>query len=166
MLSGSSIPQEFSRDIYTNVGPPAEMRVLIVEQTYDGGHYLNFVRYLVQAFAPLGCEIVVAMPNPAPESPQFKTYLSPHQSQFQLEFIPSRDYGTSKWKMIRTDARVFRELIDRVKPDVVYVPTFDGYVLPSVTGWPSHSRGGSPCVRPCHGFTARRSSWDRRPLMG
>ena len=101
------------------------MRVLIVEQTYDGGHYLNFVRYLVQAFAPLGCEVVVAVPNPAPESPQFKTYLSPHESQFQLEFIPSRDYGTSKWKMIQTDARVFRELIDRVKPDAIYVPTLE-----------------------------------------
>ena len=41
------------------------MRVLIIEQMYDGGHYLNYVRHLVQAFAPLGCEIVVAVPNPA-----------------------------------------------------------------------------------------------------
>jgi glycosyltransferase involved in cell wall biosynthesis len=110
------------------------MRVLIVEQTYDGGHELNFVRYLVQAFAPLGCEIVVAVPNPAPESPQFKTYLSPHQSQFQLEFIPSRDCGTSKWKMIQTDARVFRELIDRVKPDAIYVPTLERMVQ-SLAWW-------------------------------
>ena len=69
------------------------MRVLIIEQTYDGGHYLNYVRYLVQAFAPLGCEIVVAVPKPAPESEQFKMYLSPHQSRFRLEFIPSRDYA-------------------------------------------------------------------------
>jgi glycosyltransferase involved in cell wall biosynthesis len=102
------------------------LRVLIIEQMYDGGHYLNYVRHLVQAFAPLGCDIVIAVPKPAPESPQFKTYLSPHQSQFRLEFIPSRDYATSTWKMIRTDARVFRELIRRVKPDAVYFPTADG----------------------------------------
>jgi glycosyltransferase involved in cell wall biosynthesis len=102
------------------------MRVLIIEQTYGGGHYLNYVRHLVQAFAPLGCEIVIAVPKPALESQQFKTYLSPHQSQFRLEFIPSRDYGTSMWKMIKTDARVFRELIGRVKPDAVYFPTADG----------------------------------------
>ena len=102
------------------------MRILIIEQTYDGGHYLNYVRYMVQAFAPLGCEIVVAVPKRALESPQFKTYLSPHQSQFRLEFIPSRDYATSMWKMIKTDARVFRELIGRVKPDAVYFPTADG----------------------------------------
>ena len=43
------------------------MRVLIIEQKCDDGHYLNFVQYLVQAFAPLGCEIVVAVPNSAPE---------------------------------------------------------------------------------------------------
>jgi len=46
------------------------MRVLIIEQKYDGGHYLNYVRHLVQAFAPLGCEIVVAVPKPALESAQ------------------------------------------------------------------------------------------------
>jgi hypothetical protein len=48
------------------------MRVLIVEQRYDPGHYLNYVRYLVQAFVPLGYEIVVAVPNSAPKSLQFK----------------------------------------------------------------------------------------------
>ena len=39
------------------------MRVLIIEQKCDDGHYLNYVQYLVQAFAPLGCEIVVAVPQ-------------------------------------------------------------------------------------------------------
>ena len=101
------------------------MRVLIIEQTYDGGHYLNYVRYLVQAFAPLGCEIVVAVPKAALESVQFKMYLSPHQSRFRLEFIPSRDETISRWRMVQTDARVFRELLDRVKPDAVYVPTLE-----------------------------------------
>ena len=76
------------------------MRVLIIEQASDGGHYLNYVRYLVQAFAPLGCEIVVAVPNTVPESAQFKIYLSPHQSRFRLEFIPSRDETISRWRMI------------------------------------------------------------------
>jgi hypothetical protein len=50
------------------------MRVLIIEQASDGGHYLNSVQHLVQAFAPLGCEIVVAVPNTVPESAQFKIY--------------------------------------------------------------------------------------------
>src|SRR5262245_64776111 len=102
------------------------MRVLIIEQKCEYGHYLNYVQYLIQAFVPLGCEIVVTVPNQAPESAQYKIYLSPHQSQFRLEFIPSREYATSMWKMIKTDARVFRELIDRVKPDAVYFPTADG----------------------------------------
>ena len=106
------------------------MRVLIIEQTYDGGHYLNSVQHLVQAFAPLGCEIVVAVPNPAPESAQFKMYLSPHQSRFRLEFIPSRDETMSRWRMILANARAFRALIARVKPDAVYVPSLDGYFHP------------------------------------
>jgi hypothetical protein len=56
-------------------------RVLIIEQASDvAGHHLN--SDLVQAFAPLGCEIVVAVPNTVPESAQFKIYLSPHQSLF------------------------------------------------------------------------------------
>jgi hypothetical protein len=101
------------------------MRVLIIEQKCDYGHYLYYVQGLVRAFAPLGCEIVVAVPNSAPDSPQFKMHLGPHQSRFRLEFIPSRDYGTSIWRMIKTDARVFRELIDRVKPDAVYLPSAD-----------------------------------------
>jgi len=102
------------------------MRVLIIEQKCEYGHYLNYVQYLVQAFAPLGCEIVVAVPNRAPASAPFKMYLSPHQSRFRVEFIPSRDYATSMWRMVKIDARVFRELNDRVKPDAVYFPTADG----------------------------------------
>jgi glycosyltransferase involved in cell wall biosynthesis len=102
------------------------MRVLIVEQRYDGGHYLNSVRYLIQAFAPLGCEIVVALAYPAPESAQFKVYLAPHRSQFRLELISPRNYVTSMWRTIKTDAYIFRDLIDRVKPDAVYLPTADG----------------------------------------
>src|SRR5262249_61086423 len=101
------------------------MRVLIVEQRHDAGHFLDFVRYLVQAFVPLGCEIVVALPNSAPESVQFKMYLSPLQSRFRLESIPSRDEATSRWRMIQKDARAFRALIDHVKPDAVYVPTIE-----------------------------------------
>jgi hypothetical protein len=75
------------------------MRVLIIEQAYDGGHYLNYVRYLVQAFAPLGCEIVVAVPKSALESAQFKMYLWPHRPRFQLEFIPSRK-AIGRWRMV------------------------------------------------------------------
>jgi hypothetical protein len=101
------------------------MRILIIEQKCDYGHYLYYVQGLVRAFAPLGCEIVVAVPISAPDSPQFKMHLGPHQSRFRLEFIPSRDYGTSIWRMIKTDARVFRELIDRIKPDAVYLPSAD-----------------------------------------
>jgi Glycosyl transferases group 1 len=100
------------------------MRVLIIEQAYHGGHYLNYVRYLVQAFAPLGCEIVVAVPKSALESAQFKMYVSPHRPRFHLEFIPSRK-AIGRWRMVQTDARVFRELMDRVKPDAVYIPTLE-----------------------------------------
>src|SRR5215510_3454604 len=105
------------------------MRVLIIEQESDGGHYLNSVQHLVQAFAPLGCEIVIAVPNTVPESAQFKVYLAPHQSRFRLEFTPSRDETIGKWRMILAHARAFRALIARVKPDAVYVPTFDAYVI-------------------------------------
>jgi glycosyltransferase involved in cell wall biosynthesis len=103
-----------------------EMRVLIIEQRYDGGHYLNYVRYLVQAFAPLGCDIVIAVPEAALESVQFKVHLSRHRLLFRLEFIPPRDYVTSIWRTINADAQMFRELIDRVRPDAVYLPTGDG----------------------------------------
>jgi glycosyltransferase involved in cell wall biosynthesis len=101
------------------------MRVLIIEQKCDYGHYLYYVQGLIQAFAALRCEIVVAVPSSAPDTPQFKMYLSPYQSKFRLEFIRPRDYGSSIWRMIKTDARVFRELIDRVKPDAVYLPSAD-----------------------------------------
>jgi glycosyltransferase involved in cell wall biosynthesis len=101
------------------------MRVLIVEQKCDHGHYLNWVQYLIQAFAPLGCEIVVAVPKAVPESPLFKMYLSPHQSCFRLVFIPSRDDTAGIWNRIQTDARIFGGLIDGVKPDAVYLPSAD-----------------------------------------
>jgi hypothetical protein len=111
------------------------MRVLIIEERYDGGHFLNYVRYLIQAFGPLGCEIVVAVPNAAPESVQFKTYLLPHQSRFRLEFIQSRDYTGSVWRKIWTDAQVFRELIDRVEPDAVYLPSLEQRMATSLAWW-------------------------------
>src|ERR1700730_12492823 len=106
----------------------ASMRVLIIEQASDGGHYLNYFRHLIQAFAPLGCEIVVAVPKPALESAQFKMYLFPHRPRFRLERIPSRDETISKWRMILANARAFRALIARVKPDAVYVPSLDVYL--------------------------------------
>ncbi len=102
------------------------MRVLIVEQKCKHGHYLNYVQYLVRAFVPLGCEIVVAVPPGTPESAQFKMHLAPHQAHFRLEFIPARDETAAAWKRINTDARVFRAVISRVKPDAVYLPTGDG----------------------------------------
>jgi hypothetical protein len=101
------------------------MRVLIIEQKCDYGHYLYYVQGLVRAFAPLRCEIILAVPNSAPDSLQFRMHLGPHRSRFHLEFIRSRDYVRSIWRMIKTDARVFRELIDRVKPDAVYLPSAD-----------------------------------------
>jgi glycosyltransferase involved in cell wall biosynthesis len=101
------------------------MRVLIIEQSSVAGHYLNSVQHLVQAFAPLGCEIIVAVPDTVPESTQFKIYLSPHQSHFRLEFIPARDETISRWRMMLTNARAFRALIARVNPDAVYVPSLD-----------------------------------------
>src|SRR5215471_3139127 len=120
------------------------MRVLIVEQRYDGGHYFNSVRHLIQAFAPLGCEIVLAVPSAALESPQFKIHLSPHKSSFRLEFIPSRDDAKSKWRTIRSDAGVFRKLIDRIKPDAVYVPTIE-LMAQSFAWWLAlHSRLSRP----------------------
>jgi hypothetical protein len=119
------------------------MRVLIIEQVYDGGHYLNYVRLLVQAFAPLGCEIVVAVPKPALESAQFKMHLSSHRSRFLLEFIPSRDETISRWRMVQTDARVFRELLDRVKPDALYVPTLER-MAQSVAWWLALRRSRLP----------------------
>jgi glycosyltransferase involved in cell wall biosynthesis len=100
------------------------MRVLIIEQASDvAGHYLNSVQHLIQAFAPLRCEIVVAVPNTVPESAQFKIYLSAHQSRFRLEFISAREEKMSRWRMILEQARALRALIGRVKPDAVYVPT-------------------------------------------
>jgi hypothetical protein len=102
------------------------MRVLIIEQAHVG-HYLNSVQHLVRAFAPLGCEIIIAVPNTVPESAQFKIYLSPHQSRFRLEFIPARDDTMSRWRMILAQACAFRALIARVKPDAVYAPSLGGY---------------------------------------
>jgi hypothetical protein len=50
------------------------------------------------------CEIILAVPNSAPDSLQFRMHLGPHRSRFQLEFIRSRDYVRSIWRMIKTDA--------------------------------------------------------------
>jgi hypothetical protein len=119
----------------------------------DGGYYLNYVRYLVQAFAPLGCKIVVAVPRPALEIGTVqnvslvKMYLSPHRPHFRLEFIPSRK-AMDRGSMVQTDARVFREVMGRVKPDAVYGPTLER-MAQSLAWWLA-------CVRGCYGFTARR----------
>ena len=142
------------------------MRVLIIEQVYNGGHYLNYVRYLVLAFAPLGCEIVVAVPKPALESVQFKMYLSPHRPRFRLEFIPSRDETISRWRMVQTDARAFRELMDRVKPDAVYVPTLER-MAQSLAWWLALRRSRLP--RPhCEALLLRLADaygMSRRPFF-
>jgi glycosyltransferase involved in cell wall biosynthesis len=141
------------------------MRVLIVEQVHEG-HYLNYVQYLVQAFAPLGCDIVVAVPKPALESVPFKMYLSPHRRHFRLEFIPSRDETIGRWTMIQTDARVFRELIDRIKPNALYVPTLER-MAQSLAWWLALRRSSLPrphCEALLKGL-ADAYGMNRRPLF-
>jgi len=80
------------------------------------------------------------------ESAQFKMYLSPHQSRFRLEFIQPRHSGASVWRMVQTDARNYRELIDRVRPDAVYLPTLEYFRMAQSLAW---------------WFALRRSRWSR-----
>ena len=115
------------------------MRVLIIEQRYDGGHYLNYVQYLVQAFAPLGCEIVVAVPNAAPESAQFK------MSSVAISIaIPAGIFSISRLR----DKHVEDDLDRCARLSRFDRPCQAGCRVSShaLIGWPSHLRGGSPCV--------------------
>jgi hypothetical protein len=103
------------------------MRVLILEQRYDGGHYLNWVKFVVMSLADLASEIVVGIPAAAKDSSQYKLALAPIQDRFRLYDLAS-DRPANRLKMIRWLAKITSRAIDDVRPDALYLPTGDGGV--------------------------------------
>jgi hypothetical protein len=103
------------------------MRVLILEQTGHGGHYLNWVKLVIMSLADLASEIVVAIPAAAKESSPYRLELAPIQDRFRLYDLPP-DRPANRLKMIRRLAQITSHAIDDVRPDALYLPTGDGGV--------------------------------------
>ena len=103
------------------------MRVLILEQRYEGGHYLNWVKFVVMSLVDLASEIVVGIPAAAKDSLQYKFALAPIQDRFRLYDLPP-DRPANRLKMIRRLAKITSQAIEDVRPDALYLPTGDGSV--------------------------------------
>jgi len=101
------------------------MRVLILEQRYDGGHYLNWVKLVVLALAGLATDIIVAIPADAKHSSQYKQALSPIRDRFRLYDLPP-DRPANRFKMITQLTKMTSEAIRNVSADALYLPTGDG----------------------------------------
>src|ERR1700738_1547962 len=81
------------------------MRVLILEQRYDGGHYLNWVKLVVMSLVDLASEIVLGIPAAAKHSSQYKLALAPIQDRFRLYDLPP-DRPANRFNMIRRLAKI------------------------------------------------------------
>jgi glycosyltransferase involved in cell wall biosynthesis len=103
------------------------MRVLILEQQYGGGHYLNWVKFAVMSLTGLASEIVVGVPAAARGSVQYELSLAPIQEHFRLYDLPP-DRPANRFKMIKSLAKITSEAIKDVRPDALYLPTGDGSV--------------------------------------
>jgi hypothetical protein len=76
------------------------MRVLILKQRYDSGHYLNWVKLLVMSLTGLASEIRVGVPSAARSSVQYELSLAPIQEHFRLYDLPP-DRPANRFKMIK-----------------------------------------------------------------
>src|SRR5262245_25659420 len=103
------------------------MRALILEQRYDGGHYLNWVKLVVLSLMDLASEIVVGIPAAAKNSSQYRLALAPIQDRFRLYDLPP-DRPANRFNMIRRLAKIASQAIADVRPDALYFPTSDGSV--------------------------------------
>jgi hypothetical protein len=103
------------------------MRVLILEQRYEGGHYLNWVKLVVMSLVDLASEIVVGIPVAAKDSAQYNIALAPIQERFRLYDLPA-DRPANRLKIIRRLAKITSQAIDDVRPEALYLPTGDGGV--------------------------------------
>jgi hypothetical protein len=103
------------------------MRALILEQRYDGGHYLNWVKLVVLSLMDLTSEIVVGIPAAAKNSSQYRLALAPIQDRFRLYDLPG-DRPANRFQMITRLAKITSQSIDDVRPDALYLPTGDGSV--------------------------------------
>jgi hypothetical protein len=103
------------------------MRVLILEQRYDGGHYLNWVKLVVMSLVDLASEIVVGVPAAAKDSAQYNIALAPIQERFRLYDLPP-DRPANRLKIITRLAKITSQAIDDVRPEALYLPTGDGGV--------------------------------------
>jgi hypothetical protein len=103
------------------------MRVLILEQRYEGGHYLNWVKLVVMSVLDLADEIVVAVPAVAKETIQYELSLAPIQDCFRFYDLP-RDRPANRFTMITRLAQLASQAIAEVRPNALYLPTGDGGV--------------------------------------
>lgn len=104
------------------------MRVLILEQEFQGHHYL-YLSHIIPALAGLVDEVVVATTERGARSLEYEKLLAPLADRFTLDAsLPPSDPSLS----LRTRFELRRNINDavrRVKPDYLLVPSGDGPTL-------------------------------------
>lgn len=100
------------------------MRVLIFEPGVMG-HRLHHVRQMIDAFAELPVEIVAAVAESAPASPEFAAHLSDVDAGVRWDAALRGSQGGFANRASHA-VRQLRETIERHRPDRVYVPSGDG----------------------------------------
>lgn len=106
------------------------MRVLIFEHSISG-HFLAYVRLLIDAAAPIAREVIVAAREGIRDSPEYQAHLAPVQASFILDdsLPPLRP---SPMAMAFGRPLLIRRSIRKHHPDHLWIPYADG--VTQITG--------------------------------
>ena len=101
------------------------MRVLVFEPDYKG-HRLTYLRRILPELAALANRVIVVLDHDAPASLEYKEQLAGIRDHFELDASVKPGVRFKGMKLAEWNLDVLGRVIDRHKPDHVYLPMADG----------------------------------------
>jgi hypothetical protein len=95
---------------------------LIFERDVDG-HRLHHVHHLADALLEIGCEVSLALPEHARETPEYGVHLKAIEPHFR--FVPGPPIQPSSLKYGWNQGTDFIQTVGKEKPERVYIPFSD-----------------------------------------
>jgi glycosyltransferase involved in cell wall biosynthesis len=107
-----------------------QVRVLVFEQ-WKGGHYINYLEFLIPKFADLASELILSISPSLSESREFQRLLPAWSRHTNIRIDSGVDEAnpTLPWQDRLTVLGNLRDSIRRHRPDYVFVPSADAQNL-------------------------------------
>ena len=112
---------------------PSPIRTIFIVENKWGGHHPTYIKHLIEAFAALGCHIVLSLPSLATTA--FIQDLHPSILVHQEPTQPAKVFNLAYWRWLAAIVHILQAKSGS-KPDLVFIPYLDQALFPALNGFP------------------------------